>query len=76
MRSRYAMVFTCTLCFARMLSAQATQPADQRQAPLLDGLGAHHFPITTSAKEAQRYFDQGLALAYAFNHKEAERAFR
>jgi hypothetical protein len=25
---------------------------------------------------AQRYFDQGLRLTYAFNHAEAMRAFR
>ncbi|MGB7156458.1 MAG: hypothetical protein WBD40_00245 [Tepidisphaeraceae bacterium] len=81
MRSRYAMILMCTLCCARLASAQATQPtelpsADQRTAPLLEGLGDHHFPVTTTSKEAQRYIDQGLILAYAFNHKEAERAFR
>jgi tetratricopeptide (TPR) repeat protein len=80
MRTRYALLFTFTLCCAALAatpsSAQTTRPIDQRQAPLLDGLGSHHFPITTNSKEAQRYFDQGLVLAYAFNHKEAERAFR
>ena len=29
-----------------------------------------------SAAEAQRYFDQGLAFLFAFNHDEALRAFR
>src|SRR5262245_9421990 len=43
---------------------------------LLDGLGDHHRPITTGSPEAQRYFDQGLALVYAFNHEAAERSFR
>jgi tetratricopeptide (TPR) repeat protein len=42
---------------------------------LLSGLGAHHFAITTKSAEAQRFFDQGLALAYAFNHPEAKRSF-
>ena len=28
-----------------------------------------------TARDAQRYFDQGLRLAYAFNHNEALRAF-
>jgi len=45
-------------------------------APLFDGLGNHHHPITTSSKLAQRYFDQGLTLCYAFNHTEAIRSFR
>ncbi|HXK08549.1 MAG TPA: hypothetical protein VMT70_02785 [Vicinamibacteria bacterium] len=44
--------------------------------PLFDGLGGFTRPITTSSTEAQRYFDQGLAFMYAFNHDEAVRAFR
>jgi tetratricopeptide (TPR) repeat protein len=44
--------------------------------PLLDGLGDLHFPISTKSKLAQRYFDQGLILSYAFNHKEAIRSFQ
>ena len=43
---------------------------------LFDGLGDHHRPITTPSPEAQRYFDQGLALTYGFNHEAAERSFR
>jgi tetratricopeptide (TPR) repeat protein len=42
---------------------------------LLDGLGDHHHAITTKSPPAQRFFDQGLALAYAFNHPEAKRSF-
>jgi hypothetical protein len=36
----------------------------------------HHYKITTANERAQAYFDQGLRLAYAFNHGEAQRAFR
>jgi tetratricopeptide (TPR) repeat protein len=43
---------------------------------LLDGLGSYHQAITTSSRDAQTYFDQGLRLVYAFNHIEAEHAFR
>ena len=35
-----------------------------------------HHAVTTSNPEAQRYFDQGLTLIYAFNHDEAARSFR
>lgn len=45
-------------------------------APLFNGLGDHHHAITAASKRAQRYFDQGLTLCYAFNHKEAIRSFR
>ena len=44
--------------------------------PLYDNVGALHHEITTSSPDAQRYFDQGLRLSYAFNHGEAIRAFR
>ncbi|MCK9605912.1 MAG: hypothetical protein M0R33_05615 [Methylomonas sp.] len=44
--------------------------------PLFDNLGAHHYPVSTSVPDAQRYFDQGLILAFGFNHSEAARSFR
>jgi tetratricopeptide (TPR) repeat protein len=44
--------------------------------PLWDDLGTLSYEVTTGNARAQRYFDQGLRLAYAFNHLEAQRAFR
>lgn len=66
------------VALALVLSAAAAvaQPQDGRLAPLLDGLGDHTRPVTTSDPMAQRFFDQGLVLAFAFNHAEAARAFR
>lgn len=49
-------------------------PADA-EVPLFDGLGDHHFEITTNAPAAQAYFDQGLMFTYGFNHFEAIRSF-
>src|SRR5437899_356073 len=43
--------------------------------PLMDGLGTHHFPVTTRSPQAQAYVDQGIAFVYGFNHDEAIRAF-
>jgi len=43
---------------------------------LFDGLGKIHHPISTQSKDAQRYFDQGLALCFGFNHDGAIDAFR
>src|SRR5690606_2179188 len=55
---------------------RAPPAAARAEAPaLLDGLGAHNWPITTSSPTAQRYFDQGLALTYGFNHEAAVRSF-
>jgi tetratricopeptide (TPR) repeat protein len=42
---------------------------------LFGGLGDLHIAITTSSETAQRYFDQGLSLAFAFNHAAADLAF-
>jgi tetratricopeptide (TPR) repeat protein len=50
--------------------------SDTPPATLLSGMGSLHHPISTSNVEAQRFFDQGLTLIYAFNHDEAERSFR
>jgi len=44
-------------------------------AKLLDGMGTHHRDVGAKP-EAQRFFDQGLVLAYGFNHAAAERSFR
>src|SRR5262245_41022224 len=45
-------------------------------APELGGLGNLSMPVSTANPRAQRFFDQGLRLLYAFNHQEALRAFR
>lgn len=44
--------------------------------PLYKELGTLAFPITTRDARAQAYFNQGLRLAFAFNHAEAQRAFQ
>jgi hypothetical protein len=49
---------------------------DLSNVPLWTNLGTITYPVTTASPEAQRYFDQGLRLAYGFNHAEARRAFR
>jgi tetratricopeptide (TPR) repeat protein len=51
-------------------AAAATSPR------LLAGLSEHAHPIATANPEAQKYFDMGLNLSFAFNKEESERAFR
>ncbi len=50
--------------------------APAKPAMAMNGLGERHHPVSTRNAEAQRFFDQGLALVYAFNHEEAARSFR
>ncbi len=45
------------------------------KAPILEGLQVLNFPISTKNELAQQYFNQGLVLAYGFNHAEAARSF-
>src|SRR5437660_12322232 len=58
--------------------ARADHPSDKAagEAKLLTGLGDLHHPVSTRNAEAQRFFDQGLTLIYAFNHEEAAKSFR
>jgi tetratricopeptide (TPR) repeat protein len=44
-------------------------------APRLQNLGVHTFPVTTRSSRAQLFINQGVNLAYGFNHAEAARAF-
>jgi tetratricopeptide (TPR) repeat protein len=48
-------------------------PADA--VPLYDNLGRYHHAISSRVPRVQAYFNQGLRLAYGFNHGEAIRAF-
>jgi tetratricopeptide (TPR) repeat protein len=50
--------------------------APEESVPIYEGLGRHHYSVSTEEPKAQRYFDQGLILAYGFNHAEAARSFR
>jgi tetratricopeptide (TPR) repeat protein len=46
-----------------------------KKATLMTGLGDLHHPVSTSTPEAQKFFDQGMRLIYAFNHQEAAGSF-
>ncbi len=56
--------------------ALAGASAVAAEVPLFEGIGNHTRKITTDSPQAQRYFDQGLAFLYAFNHDEAIRSFQ
>jgi len=79
------MVFHILVMAAALAAAPPQQPgstdhngaaADSRPATLVPGIQGVHFPISTRREDAQKFFDQGLAFVYAFNHDEAVRSFR
>jgi tetratricopeptide (TPR) repeat protein len=56
---------------AALLRAETVGPV-----PLFEGLGSYTRRVSTSSADAQKYFDQGMAFLFAFNHDEASRSFR
>src|SRR5262245_36557850 len=58
------------VCHTPTATKAATTPAR-----LMDGYGEVHMPIATKSEEAQKFFDQGLALLHSFWSYEADRSF-
>jgi tetratricopeptide (TPR) repeat protein len=58
------------VCHTPTATKAASMPAR-----LMDGYGKLHMPITTKSEEAQKFFDQGLALLHSFWFYEADRSF-
>jgi len=56
-------------------AAHAQQQPPPQPVQLYAGMGNLHHAIHTSNPEAQKFFDQGLTLVYAFNHEQAIRSF-
>ncbi len=63
---------------AVVFCAPAFDPAkiDAKDAPLFDDPGTINYPVSTVSGLAQKYFNQGLTMLYAFNHGEAGRSFK
>lgn len=78
-RSLLGLSFTLVLLGFAAPAAAVHPRGNAKDEPfveLMDNLGDHSHAITTGDPVAQRYFDQGLRLMYAFNHAEAIRSFR
>jgi tetratricopeptide (TPR) repeat protein len=82
MRRQRCLTF---LAVSLLLAACSSQPMDHAShgatvgagtPRLYDSLGTYSYSVTTASPQAQRWFDQGLRLVYAFNHQEAQRAFQ
>jgi len=76
-RFRSSGIWSRLMLVAGMALGGCSKPADAPKPTeaIIEGLGSHHMAVTATP-EAQRLFDQGLRLAYGFNHPEAERSFR
>lgn len=79
---RLFLLFACTAaaCTGSDTSVPAANPdaaiVARTGAPLFTGMGEYQRTITTDDPWAQRYFNQGMVMAFGFNHAEAIRSFR
>ncbi len=69
------LILTLLMASAALAQHEHHAVENSKPAELLDGLGSHTHPIATKSELAQKFFDQGLALIYGFNHDEAARLF-
>ncbi|HEV8367723.1 MAG TPA: hypothetical protein VGQ39_07220 [Pyrinomonadaceae bacterium] len=53
------------------LTAQHRHSQKLTRAELIPGLGSINHPVSTKDVDAQKFFNQGLAALYGFNHDEA-----
>ena len=72
---RLRIALCCTLFISLPLAAQQSAALRRDSVPLFSNLGTLHHQVTATPI-AERYFDQGLRLMYAFNHEEAINSFR
>ncbi len=76
-----SMKFVIALCLAFIVElsvfAQHAHHASSSSEPakLIPGAGNLSHPVSTKNAEAQKFFNQGLAFIYGFNHEEARRSF-
>ena len=83
MRSTLVATFVATLSATALLAGCEGSPPPRADVaaepgtapPLFETFGTLHREILTDVPATQRYFDQGLRLAYGFNHEAAGRAF-
>src|SRR5262249_19034274 len=71
-----ARVAVVALCLAVATAAGGSRLARAEDATSPPDVGLPHHPVTTASAEAQRLFDYGITLVFAFNHEAAVRAFQ
>jgi tetratricopeptide (TPR) repeat protein len=71
------LMLALTMLIPLAAPAQHSHASKIREATtLVVGLGDVNHPVSTKNPEAQKFFNQGLAYMYAFNHEEAVRSFK
>ena len=62
-------------CAGRRLDLRTSDLTWQRPVPIRTGIGIAHDAVSTKSKEAQAFYDQGLAYLHSYVWLEAARSF-
>ena len=73
--ARVLLAFFIVAALTTCQAPESRNAAAVTPPPLFDNFGELHRDIGSKVPAAQRYFDQGLRLAFGFNHEAAGRAF-
>ena len=76
LKIKFSLVCLSIFLLLGCVNNSDTSISSKAGAPLLKGLGDHSLKISSNVYGVQRYFDQGLVLAFAFNHAESIRSFK
>jgi tetratricopeptide (TPR) repeat protein len=71
----FIVLILSTFVFGQHGHSSQAQP-ERKAVWLDDGLGNVDHPVTTKNAEAQKFFNQGLAYLYGFNHAEGIASFK
>ncbi|MGB3269648.1 MAG: hypothetical protein WBA65_06785 [Rhodanobacter sp.] len=71
----FLLAVVLAACNATPKAASDATPATDAAPPLFDTFGDLRRDVATRVPAAQRHFDQGLRMAYGFNHEAAGRSF-
>ena len=74
MKAIFLILILVSLTYAQ--HGHGTHQPEKRVILLEDGLGKIDHPVSTRNAEAQKFFNQGLAYLYAFNHDEGVLSFK
>jgi tetratricopeptide (TPR) repeat protein len=77
MKQRIPAAFCLIIAMVTAVFAQHEHQSftNNEPAKLIPGAGSLSHPVSTKNVEAQKFFNQGLAFIYGFNHEEARRSF-
>lgn len=70
------IVVVCSLLAGMALAQHQHHSQPGLPVEMYTGMGNLHHPVSTKNPEAQKHFNQGLALLYGFNHEEAVKQFQ